>query len=178
MIRVAINGFGRIGRLLFENFIEVCGIEIPPLIEDKSLLEKIHNLSMDTEKIINDLSSSSSKNPKIIDNRILKLRRKLYKLNATIQKLEKEFSSLDDTLNSEQQLYNWWNQFWKRHPIWGGILGFLIITFLTALLTVWTENLLSEESNCSCDCCSKIEQSTSSSTNNDIDITVNIQFGY
>lgn len=175
MIRVAINGFGRIAELAFKK----CFIinDIPPLIEEKTILEKMHNLSMETEKIINDLSSSSFQNPKVIDNRILKLRRKLYKLNTNIQKIEKELGSSNNNLNEEQQLYNWWNQFWGRHPISGRVLGFLIITFLTALLTVWTENLVSEQSKCSCDCCDKNAQ-TITSTDNDFNITVNIQFGY
>lgn len=175
MCKLLFDNLPRLARIIFSNCFKIP--ETPPLVEDKPIREKIINLYDESLKILDDLSSIPLTNQKIIDNRILKSKRKLYKLSVDIKKLEKELYSSDNTLNNEQQLYNWWNQFWKLHPIFGSILGFLILTFLTALLTVWTENLLSEKTNCSCGYCNKVEQ-TISSINNDFDITINIQFGY
>lgn len=176
MIEFITIGLGRLAELFLEDIRKKYDIKFPSLVEDKPIREKIINLHEESLKILNDLSSFSAKN-EVIDNRILKLKRKLYKLSVDIKNLEKELSTSDETLNNEQHLYNWWTQFWKQHPIWGGILGFLILTVLTTLLTVCIENLLSENQSCSCDCCGKTEQ-TSPSTNNDVDITINIQFGY
>lgn len=125
--------------------------------EGKHISEKLDHLSLQVSNIIDDISSTPLEDipdPKVIDVKTLKLKRKLAKLEADIRRLSAECnnSSNDIAYNHEQRLYKYWKKIFNKHPIVARILGFLICTITTALLTVLVENLLSNQSSCSCNC--------------------------
>lgn len=104
-------------------------------------------------------------------------RNKLYNDKATLellQKLNNEFSSgtasiaklkVTDNNTPEMKLYNFWKNFYELHPICGRIIGFMLVTIITALVTVIVENMLSNKDCCKCNSCNHIQYSTEAIVN-------------
>ena len=95
---------------------------------------------------------------KRIDEKALQLSIKLSNLKVNLQKVQENAShgiaEFDQNCSDiEQHLYSTWQLFYKKHPLLGKFLTFIICAIATAIITTLTENLLSDSSEqCTCNC--------------------------
>lgn len=124
--------------------------------------EILGNLLLDAVNISVDIHSVPSKKikrkKKKIDALTLELLQKIEELNKEFNFItNKPNAKYEYPVNTEQKLYNAWKNFYKKHPICGRAVGFLFVTTITAIVTVFINNLLTEKEKCDCDSCKQIQ---------------------